>query len=202
MTLDLFSADVPVELLPYDGEVKDYGMWCSRAQAQADFQYFLENLLWQPDEFNRFGQYVQTTRQVAWYGDAHFNYVYAGVSRIAHAWDARLWQLKQQLEHLLGVQFNSCLANLYHHGQEGMGWHQDNDMSLAKETVIASLSYGAERKFVFRHLATAEKREIWLQSGHLLVMQGTTQQNWQHALPKTSRVHTARINLTFRQFQR
>jgi alkylated DNA repair dioxygenase AlkB len=49
------------------------------------------------------------------------------------------------------VSFNSCLLNLYHNGEEGMAWHSDDERSLGKNTTIASLSFGAERKFCFKH---------------------------------------------------
>lgn len=200
MSLDLFAAPEQGNILPYDGEVIDFGQYLQPQEADQYLQYFLAHLAWQHDEAHLFGKHHVTERQVAWYGDPNFNYIYSGVSRRAHVWDHALWHLKQQLEQFLQLKFNSCLANLYHHGQQGMGWHQDNDMSLRRNTCIASLSLGATRKFMLRHLHTGEKRELMLQHGHLLVMQGETQQFWQHCLAKTTRVQHPRINLTFRQF--
>ena len=115
-------------------------------------------------------------------------------------WDEQLFLLKQSIEQLLGEQFNSCLANLYEEGTQGMAWHSDGDMSLAEQTTIASLSLGATRKFCFRHISTKEKIEMLLQSGQLIVMRGVTQQHWQHAIMKSQKILQPRINLTFRQF--
>ena len=109
-----------------------------------------------------------------------------------------MWRLKQQVERWVGHPFNSCLANLYQDGTQGLGWHSDDEPNLGKNAVIASLSFGATRKFSFKHKRTANKVELLLRSGQLLVMRGQTQQPWIHALIKSSKILQPRINLTFR----
>ena len=66
---------------------------------------------------------------------------------------------------------------------------------------IASLSFGARRRFQLRHLKDQEQKEILLKEGSLLVMEGELQQHWKHQLPKALKVKEARINLTFRPVQ-
>lgn len=200
MTLDLFAPQPKTNLLPYDGDVEDYGCLISTAEAEQYFQYFLKHLAWRHDEARLYGKHFITPRQVAWYGDNHYRYAYSGIMRDSLPWDPQLLILKQQIEQTLAERFNSCLANLYQEGTQGMAWHSDGDMSLAKQTTIASLSLGATRKFCFRHLRTKEKIEMQLQSGQLIVMRGETQQHWQHAIMKSQKVIHPRINLTFRQF--
>ncbi|MEO9210196.1 MAG: alpha-ketoglutarate-dependent dioxygenase AlkB, partial [Ginsengibacter sp.] len=97
-----------------------------------------------------------------------------------------------------GESYNSCLLNLYHTGQEGMAWHSDGEKDLKKNGAIASLSFGAERKFAFKHKRTKETVSINLQPGSLLVMKGSTQTHWLHRLPPTKMIRSPRINLTFR----
>jgi alkylated DNA repair dioxygenase AlkB len=80
-----------------------------------------------------------------------------------------------------------------------MGWHSDDEKSLGRDPVIASLSFGAARRFCFKHRLQAEKRESELGPGTLLVMKGPTQHHWLHSLPKSAKVKEPRINLTFRQ---
>lgn len=200
MTLDLFAPDPQTNVLPYEGEVQDYGLFLHPEQAEFYFHYLLEHLPWRHDEAKLYGKHVITPRKVAWYGDAHYRYAYSGVMRDSLPWDEQLFVLKQSIEQLLGEQFNSCLANLYEDGTQGMAWHSDGDMSLAEQTTIASLSLGATRKFCFRHISTKEKIEMLLQSGQLIVMRGVTQQHWQHAIMKSQKILQPRINLTFRQF--
>ena len=200
MTLDLFAPEPQINLLPYEGEVQDYGLFLNPEQAEFYFHYLLEHLPWRHDEAKLYGKHFITPRKVAWYGDAHYRYAYSGVMRDSLPWDEQLFVLKQSIEQLLGEQFNSCLANLYEAGTQGMAWHSDGDMSLAEQTTIASLSLGATRKFCFRHISTKEKIEMLLQSGQLIVMRGVTQQHWQHAIMKSQKILQPRINLTFRQF--
>ena len=56
------------------------------------------------------------------------------------------------------LRFNSVLANLYRDGRDSMGWHSDDEPELGAEPVIASLSFGALRRFRFRSRETRERR--------------------------------------------
>jgi hypothetical protein len=75
---------------------------------------------------------------------------------------------------------------------------RDDEKMLAPDAPIASLSFGAERKFCFKHKQTGQTISLILEAGSLLVMKGPTQKHWVHRLPPTVRVTTPRINLTFR----
>jgi alkylated DNA repair dioxygenase AlkB len=76
-----------------------------------------------------------------------------------------------------------------------MAYHSDAETDLKKHGAIASLTFGAERKFLFKHKTTKEKVEIFLENGSLLIMKGTTQDHWLHRLPPTTKVTTPRVNL-------
>ncbi|MBP2604874.1 alpha-ketoglutarate-dependent dioxygenase AlkB family protein [Acinetobacter calcoaceticus] len=201
MTLDLFAPEPCENLLPYDGEVQDYGCILSLEEAEQYFHYLYQHLAWKHDEAKLYGKHFITPRKVAWYGDDYYQYKYSGVIRDSLPWDRALAKLKQLVEQRLSETFNSCLANLYEDGTQGMAWHSDSDVSLAKTTTIASLSFGASRKFSFKHIQSKEKVELWLQPGQLIVMRGETQQHWQHRLNRSTKILQPRINLTFRQFQ-
>lgn len=196
--MDLFSTNTNPNLLPADGEVNYYGQIMSMQKAQEYLQYLLSEIAWKNDEAIIYGKHIITKRKVAWYADSNFSYTYSKISREALPWTAELLALKKLSENITGKQFNSCLLNLYHTGDEGMAWHSDDEKSLGKNTSIASLSFGAERKFAFKHKKTKEKVELILQNGSLLLMHGATQTNWLHRLPPTKKVNSPRVNLTFR----
>ncbi|HEX7367481.1 MAG TPA: alpha-ketoglutarate-dependent dioxygenase AlkB [Pelobium sp.] len=196
--MDLFSTNTNPNLLPADGEVNYYGQIMSVQKAQEYLQYLLSEIAWKNDEAIIYGKHIITKRKVAWYADSNFSYTYSKISREALPWTAELLALKKLSENITGKQFNSCLLNLYHTGDEGMAWHSDDEKSLGKNTAIASLSFGAERKFAFKHKKTKEKVELILQNGSLLLMHGETQSNWLHRLPPTKKVNSPRVNLTFR----
>lgn len=158
----------------------------------------LDTIAWKNDEAIIFGRHIITKRKAAWYGDSNFNYTYSGTTKQALPWTGELIELKKLTEQLTGDCFNSCLLNLYHNGDEGMAWHCDDEKSLGKDTTIASLSFGAQRKFSLKHKVDKETRSVLLAHGSLLVMKGTTQTNWLHSLPKTKRITRPRVNLTFR----
>lgn len=92
------------------------------------------------------------------------------------------------------------LLNLYRDGKDGMGWHSDNEKELGKQPIIASVSFGGERRFLLkpRDKKDATREEIILTHGSLLIMAGETQEYWLHQIPKTSKSVAPRINLTFR----
>jgi alkylated DNA repair dioxygenase AlkB len=115
------------------------------------------------------------------------------------AWTPALLSLKKELEELVQSDFNSCLLNFYHDGDDGMGWHSDDEQELDPDAPIASLSLGAKRKFAFRHKQDKTTIPLYLENGSALIMRSPTQQFWQHALLKTKAVSSPRINLTFRK---
>ena len=110
----------------------------------------------------------------------------------------RIKIVKQKVEAINGASYNACLLNLYHEGEEGMGWHRDNEKEIVAGSSIASLSFGAVRKFTFKHATTNERLDIELANGSLLDMKGVIQEHWYHSLPKTKKIKQMRINLTFR----
>ena len=158
----------------------------------------MQNIQWENDDLVFFGKHVTTKREVAWYGDSEYLYTYSNSTKRALAWTKELSELKQIVEKYVGTKFNSCLLNLYHNGDEGMGWHSDDERPLGKNNTIASLSFGAERKFSFKHKQTKQIVSLVLEHGSLLIMKGDTQSNWLHSLPKSKNITQPRINLTFR----
>lgn len=196
--MDLFNTNPIHNILPFDGEVLDYDLVLNNKECAYYFTTFFNANFWEQDELVMFGKRIITARKVAWFGDLKYQYSYSSTIKNALAWTPELLALKNLIELKTGEKFNSCLLNLYHNGNEGMGWHQDNEKELGENPVIASLSLGAERKFSFKHIITKQKVDIILQSGSLILMKGETQEKWLHSLPKTTKVKTPRINLTFR----
>ena len=187
-----------LNLLPFDGEVYYYGSVFHSEEADNYFVNLMNKIEWKNDEAILFGKHIITKRKVAWYGDHRYSYTYSKTTKDALPWTEDLLKIKSLIEKVLNYKFNSCLLNLYHTGEEGMAWHSDGEKDLKKNGAIASLSFGAERKFAFKHKQTGEVVNTLLEHGSLLVMKGTTQTHWLHRLPPTKKITTPRINLTFR----
>jgi len=196
--MDLFGNDPSTNLLPHDGTVNYFGPILNTVETRKFYETLLHDIPWKNDEVVIYGKHITTARKVAWYGDSDFSYTYSGTTKQALVWTPELAALKGMVESLTGTVFNSCLLNLYHDGSEGMSWHSDDEKSLGKDSTIASVSFGAEREFRLKHKRKDEKVSVLLESGSLLVMKGTTQSHWLHCIPKSMKIKTPRINLTFR----
>ena len=199
---DLFAPKLTDNLLPYDGLVNDLGIVIDYPSPL--FYNLVTELPWQEDIVTLFGKTHVTTRQIVWMGDSDIDYQYSGHTRQTIPWTDTVFHVKHHIEQKLldlgiDANFNSCLLNYYPSGEDGMGYHADDERELGEQPVIASLSLGATRKFVFKHKKTQDKVELYLESGQLIVMHGETQNFWKHSITKTKKVTTGRISLTFRQ---
>ena len=198
--MDLFNDlfDGQENLLPKDGTVNYFGQIMSDEEAHRYYSVLLNEIEWKNNQAIIFGKLIETKRKIAWYGDFPFAYTYSKITKTALPWTDTLLELKKLAEKKTGETYNSCLVNLYHDGSEGMAWHSDGEKQLKRHGAIASLSFGAERKFGFKHKETKEVISLNLASGSLLVMKNETQDYWLHRLPPTKKVNSPRINLTFR----
>lgn len=199
--MNLFELDdnLPIQLLPHNGVVEYYGTVITSDESTKYFEKLLSMVSWKNDMAVIRGQQLTTKRKVAWYADQPYTYTYSNVTKTAQPWFSLLLELKDLVERACNENFNSCLLNLYSNGSEGMAWHCDAEKDLKRNGTIASLSFGAERKFSLKHKCTKEKIDVNLEHGSLIVMRGKTQSNWLHSIPKTKKVDTPRVNLTFRQ---
>jgi alkylated DNA repair dioxygenase AlkB len=196
--MDLFNHEQHINLLPHDGEVTYFGKVIPRLEANLYLLDLFDKIEWKNDEAVIFGKHFITKRKAAWYGDEAYEYTYSNTTKSALPWTPDLLALKVLAERLTGISYNSCLLNLYHSGEEGMAWHSDDEKKLARGKGIASFSFGAERKFAFKHKHTKEVVSLVLEHGSLLLMKGETQAHWWHRLPLTTKVNSPRVNLTFR----
>jgi len=191
----------PIVVLAQDGQAE----YLSDFYDPAECAHLLDNLLnsvtWESDRIQMFGKLIITSRKVAWFGDPGCCYTYSGVLKSPLSWTRELLQIKQRLEQKTGYSYNSCLLNLYHAGNEAMGWHSDDEKELDSSVPIASLSLGARRKFAFRHKQDKTTYSIFLENGSLLMMHPPIQEHWHHALLKTQIPIGPRINLTFRKIR-
>lgn len=186
-------------ILPCNGEAYYFSEWLNPELADACYRQLLQDIQWQNDTVKLYGKTIITRRKTAWYGDDTASYTYSGIKRTPLPWTKELQELRALAEQACSSEFNACLLNFYHDGADGMSWHSDDEKELGKQPVIASLSLGAERRFLFRHKLSGIKTELLLGNGSLLLMKGECQQYWKHSLPKSVRIHQGRINLTFRK---
>lgn len=204
-TVELFpAASRPAGLAPapapWAARVAHAAAWLGADEAGALFGRLVDEVPWTVHRIRMFGRWVDSPRQSCWMGDAGLRYRYSGSTFEPEPWHPAIRALLPRLEAACDAPFNSVLINRYRDGDDYMGWHSDDEPELGEAPVIASLSLGAERRFLLRMKADhATKHESRLAHGDLLVMRGDCQRVAQHALPKAAAVRNERINLTFRR---
>jgi alkylated DNA repair dioxygenase AlkB len=187
---------------PFVREVEDGGMllWLptfySANEADGLFAALTENIAWK-QERGRFGR--PFPRLTALYGDPGVVYKYSGVAYTAMPWTEELSLVRQRVEQAAAAPFNSVLLNRYRDSRDSMGFHADDEPELGVNPIVPSISLGACRRFLLRHNQSRKTLEMCLTHGSLLIMAGTLQHHWQHALPKMNEEVGERVNLTFRQ---
>ncbi|WP_338407928.1 alpha-ketoglutarate-dependent dioxygenase AlkB [uncultured Flavobacterium sp.] len=189
----------PIVLNLLDAEIIYYPHFFDQEEADKIFAELLTKTPWQQDEITVYGKKHLQPRLTALYGNDRKPYSYSNIKMQPHQWNLLLQKMKFHIESISETNFTSVLLNYYRNGNDGNGWHSDNEKELGKNPVIASVSFGAERTFQLKHNTDKnQKKSIVLEHGSLLLMKGPTQHFWKHQIPKTSKTTDSRINLTFR----
>ncbi len=156
---------------------------------------------WRTETVVVWGRKFLQPRLIAWYGDSGTAYTYSGIHLNPMPWTSTLRDIKVRIEAVSEESFNSVLLNYYRDHRDSMGLHSDDEPELGKRPIIASLSLGEERIFIFKHKSKPDLKPIRIRlgSGSLLLMKGETQQHWKHGIDKERRPCGPRVNLTFRR---
>lgn len=181
-----------------NGEFIFYPNFFSKSESDQFLKNLRNNILWKQESMNMYGKKIDFPRLTAWYGENDKPYSFSGITLQPLPWSSDILSIKNKIEPVSKTVFNSVLLNLYRDGSDSISWHTDAEKELGSNPVIASVNFGATRKFQLRHINTKEKIEVELSHGSLLIMQGELQHFWQHQVPKTSKPVGERINLTFR----
>ncbi|CAZ98383.1 alpha-ketoglutarate-dependent dioxygenase AlkB family protein [Zobellia galactanivorans] len=199
---DLFSTN-EVRKTEFDlpgADVTLFENFFSLEESNRLFNNLLKNTPWQQEHITIHGKNVNYPRLTAWYGDVSKDIQYTNTKSKMHLWNADLLFIKERIEQEVSVNFTRCLLNYYRDGKDSVDWHQDYKGDQRKNTAIASVTFGATKPFQLKHVSRTDLKriDIPLTSGSLLLMQGATQQNYKHKIPKTAKQIKPRINLTFR----
>ncbi|MDD1464603.1 alpha-ketoglutarate-dependent dioxygenase AlkB, partial [Dolichospermum sp. ST_sed5] len=145
-----------------DAELILYSGYFSDAESDVIFQKLLTEVNWRQDQIKFYGQEINIPRLTAWYGDSGKSYTYSNITMNPIAWTPVLLTIKQRIEEVEKISFNSVLINLYRDGKDSVAWHSDDEPELGKDPIIASVSFGGVRKFQLRHRfdKTLEKVEF------------------------------------------
>lgn len=204
MQANLFddSSD-PDFLLRYElgnATIAEYPYAFAQAQSTKLLQDLLEQIPWRQETLKIAGRVIPVPRLQCWMGDHESQYGYSGLRLKPLPWNPLVNEIRQRVQSLSAIEFNSVLINHYRNGQDSVAWHADDEPELGPDPIIASISFGAERVFQLKNKPANEsaKFQLLLRSGSMLVMGSGLQENWLHQLPKVKDLNAPRINLTFR----
>ena len=196
--LDLFPKEKIVLPLP-DAVFEFYPNFFNQEEADILFDKLMNETPWQQDDITIFGKKITQPRLTCLFGNEGKPYSYSGLTMQPHPWNATIMFLKEKVDKISEQNFTTVLANLYRNEKDSNGWHADNEKELGKNPIIASVSFGEERKFQLKHISdNTVKLSLNLNHGSLLVMKEGSQINYKHQIPKATQPKNARINLTFR----
>jgi alkylated DNA repair dioxygenase AlkB len=181
-----------------NGEFVFYSKFFPKSESDLMLKNLHRNINWKQESMHMYGKKIDFPRLTAWYGNNDKPYSFSGITLQPLPWTSEILTIKRKIESIANTEFNSVLLNLYRDGNDSISWHTDAERELGINPIIASVNFGATRKFQLKHIKTKEKLEIELTNGSLLIMQGELQHFWQHQVPKTSKAVNERINLTFR----
>jgi alkylated DNA repair dioxygenase AlkB len=187
------SKGLPTHLLDYRPSL------FSEQESDSLLQKFIAETPWKQRMQRIYDKDVITPRLTAWYGDPEV-YDYASLTQSKpNYWTPELLMIKNKIEPLAGIQFNSVLLNYYRDGNDSVAWHSDREDVLGKNPIIASVSFGQVRSFDIRSKQHHhEKYSVRLEHGSFLLMKAGLQEHWEHRIAKSVKPMKARVNLTFR----
>ncbi|WP_179334900.1 alpha-ketoglutarate-dependent dioxygenase AlkB family protein [Winogradskyella costae] len=199
---DLFSTD-EIHKTTFDlpgADITLFENFFTTEESNRLYNSLLKHTCWGQDAMTIYGKKVNLPRLTAWFGDTDKTEPYAAFNRKMLPWNPDLILIKERVEEEVNVKFKRCLLNYYRDGKDSVDWHQDYEENQRKNTVIGSVTFGATRPFQLKHVTRNDlgRIAIPLAHGSLLLMQGATQNNWKHKIPKTTKQIQPRINLTFR----
>lgn len=180
-----------------DAELTYFSGFYDAAESATLLQHLLKETPWRQDTLKFGGKEVLVPRLQAWYGDRRYGY--SGLKLEPLPWTPVLDGIRRKISAATQLEFNSVLVNHYRDGNDSVAWHSDDERELGPDPQIASLSFGATRRFELRHRKRKQMRtSVQLESGSLLLMGSGLQRHWTHQLPKDAGITLPRINLTFR----
>jgi alkylated DNA repair dioxygenase AlkB len=163
--------------------------WMSGADAL--FDALLSKLDWVEERRQMYERVVLVPRLLRFYGEDEE----LPDPALTRARDA----LNEHYGAELGEQFVTAGMCLYRDGRDSVAWHGDTiGRGKSTDTMVAILSLGSSRNFLLRPRGGGVTIKHQVGHGDLLVMGGSCQRTWEHAVPKTARPVGPRISIQFR----
>lgn len=154
-------------------------------------QTLLEHVDWRAERRVMYDQTVDVPRLLRWY-DGHETLPHPVLT-------AARDRLNEHYRDELGESFVTAGMCLYRDGRDSVAWHGDTTgRGSTQDTMVAIVSFGSPRPLMLRPRGGGESLRFPLGHGDLIVMGGSCQRTWEHAIPKTARPVGPRVSVQFR----
>ncbi|MFN8148802.1 MAG: alpha-ketoglutarate-dependent dioxygenase AlkB [Candidatus Nanopelagicales bacterium] len=161
--------------------------------SDAVLEVLLHEVPWVAERRRMYDRVVDVPRLIAWYdGDAALPHPLLADARAA---------LSAYYRPELGEPFVSAGMCLYRDGRDSVAWHGDTiGRSATQDTLVAIVSFGSPRTLALRPRGGGQNHRHHFSLGHgdLVVMGGSCQRTWEHAVPKTAAAVGPRVSVQFR----
>jgi alkylated DNA repair dioxygenase AlkB len=155
------------------------------------FERLLDVVPWRAEQRRMYDRVIDVPRLQCFYGEDQ--------ELPDPVLDIALHQLNGRYADELGEPFRTAGLCLYRDGRDSVAWHGDTiGRGKTEDTMVAILSLGTARPLLLRPRGGGQSLRYDLGHGDLLVMGGSCQRTWEHAIPKTARVAGPRISVQFR----
>ena len=196
----MFDLDEAPALLGLAGRVERTGLtegaWVDRLPgwltgSDPVLQTLLDDVPWRAEKRPMYDRVVDVPRLLCWYGaDAALPHPILAQAREA---------LSDYYRPELREPFLTAGLCLYRDGRDSVAWHGDTiGRGSHTDTMVAILSVGADRPLMLRPRSGGESLRVPVGHGDLIVMGGSCQRTWEHAIPKTAKPVGPRVSIQFR----
>lgn len=176
--------------------ILDHGAWVDTRPgwitgADALFERLVQAVPWQAEKRHMYDRVVDVPRLQAFYGE--------GEALPDPVLDDAKRALDAHYTRELGEPFRTAGLCLYRDGRDSVAWHGDTiGRGKTEDTIVAIVSVGSPRALMLRPRGGGKSLRHELGHGDLLVMGGSCQRTWEHAIPKSAKAGGARISIQFR----
>jgi len=155
------------------------------------FERLVATVPWYAERRQMYERVVDVPRLLCWYGEES--------TLPDPLLETAMHRLSEHYRDELGEPFRTAGLCYYRDGRDSVAWHGDTiGRSRHEDTMVAIVSFGAARRLLLRPRSGGESLGFALGHGDLLVMGGSCQRTWEHAIPKTARPVGPRISVQLR----
>jgi len=196
------SFDENIELDNEGSFIKYYPNYLNADEANEMLKILLNEIDWDDTSRYTYGRITQFNRKSAFYSLSGLQYPFSGRTFSGKSMTSTMKNTLKELKKRYNYEFNSILFNYYRNGRDTISWHTDNEKELGQDPVVGTISLGQERPFYLRHhIDHSKKHDYLLGHGSLMVMEGKTQNIWEHSVPQRAKLNQPRLSLTLRKIK-